>query len=80
MVLPPALDAGGWELFPQHVNDANRNSKTKNGQTTNPLHNRVELGASRPGSLNQDDNFNGTQRADCISTQTGGNEEATAVL
>ena len=82
---PPALDQAGWELFPEHVNDAaqsslgaNRNSKNKNKNknrlTMNPLHNTAELGTSRP-AINRNANGNGSLREGCVSTHTDGDEE-----
>merc|ERR1712072_1212148 len=79
---PPALDQAGWELFPEHVNDAesslgaNRNSKNKNKNrlTMNPLHNTDELGTSRL-ALSRNANGNGSWREGCVSTHTDGDEE-----
>ena len=81
----PALDQAGWELFPEHVNDAaesslgaNRNSekknKNKNRLTMNPMHNTAELGTSRP-ALNRNANGNDSWREGCVSTHTDGDEE-----
>ena len=82
---PPALGQAGWELFPEHVNDAaqsslsaNRNSKNKNKNknrlTMNPLHNTAELGTSRL-ALNRNANGNGSWREGCVSTHTDGDKE-----
>ena len=75
---PPALHQAGWELFPEHVNDAesslsaNRNSKNKNKNrlTMNPLHNTAKLGTSRPALVG-----NRNANEGCVSIHTDGDEE-----